>query len=140
MTKSQGLLQFIKFNLVGLLNTGIDMAVFFALTGVGLGYVPAQVLSFMSGMLNSYLWNRNWTFRPAVAEAGSRPKSERKQIVRFVVLNGVTLLLSIVLLYVFVSVMGLSEALGKVVATLCTLVVSFAGSRFWVFHSQKPAA
>ncbi|WP_409341994.1 GtrA family protein [Paenibacillus sp. MBLB4367] len=139
-TKRHGLLQFLKFNIVGLLNTGIDMAVFFALTGLGVGYILAQTLSYACGMLNSYLWNRNWTFRQAGGSAGNHPKSERKQIVRFIVLNGATLLLSIGLLYVLVTRMGMPAGLGKIVATACTLVVNFAGSRLWVFHSQKPAA
>ena len=127
--RSQGLLQFIKFNLVGLLNTGIDMAAFFALTGVGVGYVLAQTLSYACGMLNSYIWNRNWTFR----QKGEKTDG-RKQILRFVVLNGATLLLSIALLYVLVTVIGLPAGLGKIIAKACTLVVNYAGSRFWVFH------
>src|SRR5215470_1892360 len=71
--------EFVKFTLVGLLNTGIDVAVFFLLTWLGIAYVLAQVVSYTCGAGNSYLLNKVWTFRSCGLSYA--------EMVRFVVVN-----------------------------------------------------
>ena len=59
--KEQGL-QFIKFGLVGVLNTLVDFLVYQLLVYLGLHYAPAQCISYTCGLLNSYFFNSRWTF------------------------------------------------------------------------------
>ena len=55
--------QIVKFAIVGVLNTLVDFAVFQTLNLL-LGWVyVAQVIGYSCGIINSYLWNSNWTFR-----------------------------------------------------------------------------
>ena len=57
--------QILKFTLVGMLNTLIDTGIYFVLTrwfGLGSMLVLAKGISFTIGMINSFIWNRNWTF------------------------------------------------------------------------------
>ena len=55
--------QIAKFAIVGVLNPVVDFAVFQTLN-LTLGWVyAAQVLGYTAGVINSYLWNSNWTFR-----------------------------------------------------------------------------
>ena len=55
--------QFVKFAIVGALNTIVDFLVFQALNLlVGWTYL-AQVIGYSCGIINSYAWNSNWTFR-----------------------------------------------------------------------------
>ncbi|WP_135548928.1 GtrA family protein [Paenibacillus cymbidii] len=119
--------QFVKFNLVGVANTLVDMAVYFALRWLGLFFAPAQVISYGCGMLNSYVCNRLWTF-------GDRKEPVRGQLWRFALLNGAMLLLSIGLLYTFKHVLLWSEVPSKIAATGFTTVINFAGSKLWVFR------
>ena len=54
--------QVLKFAVVGVLNTLVDFAVFQTLN-LTLGWVyAAQVAGYTFGVINSYLWNSNWTF------------------------------------------------------------------------------
>ena len=54
----------LKFGLVGIANTGLDVALFTALTyGAGVRAVPANVVSYSAGILLSFAFNRAWTFR-----------------------------------------------------------------------------
>lgn len=58
--------QIIKFMTVGVLNTLIDAGAYFALTRwLGLGSLPvlAKGIAYAVGMINSFFWNRNWTFK-----------------------------------------------------------------------------
>lgn len=59
------LIQIAKFMLIGVLNTGIDAAAYFVLTrwlGFGSMLVLAKGIAYVIGMVNSFFWNRTWTF------------------------------------------------------------------------------
>lgn len=120
-----------KFALVGAANTLIDYGVFTLLTQwLGVGVYLANVIGYGCGMLNSYVWNRSWTFR-------SREGFFSPALVRFVVLNLAMAGLSTALLYGFHDLMGLPELVAKGGATLLTLAVNFVCNRLWVFPSQE---
>jgi putative flippase GtrA len=65
--------RFIRFGVVGVLNTLVDYGVFWALTHHGgVWLMGANTLSFSCAALNSYLLNKYWTFghktRPGLRE------------------------------------------------------------------------
>lgn len=130
LNRRDSIWQFVKFNLVGVMNTGVDFVVYSLLIWLGMYYLTAQCLSYAAGTVNSYFVNKFWTF----GERGSREQSgNRGQFFRFAVLNGFSLALSLVLLYIMSHMMGLHPLLSKVVVTGFTTVVNFAGSKLWVF-------
>ena len=58
-------IQIAKFMTVGVLNTAIDAGAYFVLTrwlGLGSALVLAKGIAYVIGMLNSFFWNRKWTF------------------------------------------------------------------------------
>lgn len=118
--------EFVKFALVGVLNTGIDVAVFFLLTWLGIPYVAAQVVSYSSGAANSYLLNKVWTFRSCGLSYA--------EIVRFVIVNLVSLGISVVSLTLLYDTAGLELAAAKGGATVCALAANFLGNKLWVFR------
>lgn len=62
--------QAIKYAIVGVSNTLIDAAAYYALTRwLWLESLPvlAKGIAYAIGMVNSFYWNRNWTFRCAGA-------------------------------------------------------------------------
>jgi putative flippase GtrA len=122
--------QFIKFNLVGLLNTALDYAVFALLTWLGIFYILAQCISYGVGMLNSYTMNKYWTF----AQKG---RLEPKQAIRFTVLNLGSLLLSLLLLALLKEQWEMKLQLAKLLTTVATTLVNFVGSKLWVFRANE---
>lgn len=135
--KSRSLaVQFFKFNVVGLINTAIDFALFTLLIFAGTGSYGAQVLSYGAGTMNSYIMNKKITF-PEQAKAQERRNIFNiRQFVRFAALNLGVLLLSLALLFVLVSVIELSPLVSKLMVTAVTVIVNFVGSRKWVFVKQ----
>jgi putative flippase GtrA len=122
--------QFIKFNLVGLLNTALDFVLFSLLTWIGVYYILAQCVSYGVGMLNSYTLNKYWTF----AQKG---RLEPKQAIRFLVLNLSSLLLSLLLLMLFKDSWGIAILAAKLLTTLITTLVNYAGNKLWVFRVNE---
>jgi putative flippase GtrA len=118
--------EFIKFALVGLLNTGVDVAIFFLLTWIGIQYVAAQVVSYSCGAANSYLLNKVWTFRSCGLSYA--------EIVRFTTVNLISLGISVVVLSLLHGTAGLELAAAKGGATVCALAANFLGNKLWVFR------
>lgn len=121
-----GAAQFLRFCMVGVANTLVDLTAFFGLTLGGIPYLPAQALSYSAGVANSFFFNRKWTFR--VTRQASVP-----EVIKFVIVNGLSLSLSSGLLYVLHDVTHLQLWLSKFSATGGGMVVNFLGSRLWVF-------
>ncbi|MCK4764974.1 MAG: GtrA family protein [Candidatus Aminicenantes bacterium] len=153
------ILQFIKFNIVGIMNTAVDFTIFTLLIYLSLHHMISQVISYSCGVVNSYLWNKFWTFKapaaptaeePGSAETGSPEEKSgslkkvsrylkkkgfnRSEALKFVVVNIVSLGVSLLFLYIFRDKVGLHVMVSKLIATLFAVVVNFAGNKFWVFR------
>lgn len=127
-------LQFIKFNLVGILNTAVDFIIFSLLIALGINYAAAQCTSYAAGMLNSYLFNKHWTF--AADRSVNQRTDRRARIIPFIFINGVCLLISLGLLYGLMDVLHLNAWVSKGIATIITMVINFVGNKFWVFRDS----
>ncbi|MBR5559056.1 MAG: GtrA family protein [Oscillospiraceae bacterium] len=119
-----------KFALVGVANTLIDYGVFALLAQVlGVNVYLSQVVGYSCGILNSYIFNRSWTFR-------SQSRFFSPTLVRFLVLNLSMLALSTGLLALFLQ-FGLSKLVAKACTVVVTMAVGFVVNRLWVFRADN---
>lgn len=118
----------LKFCTVGVGNTLIDFIVFFVLTGLHVHYLWAQGCSYLAGMINSYIWNRNWTFK-------AEEKANIQELLRFLTINLAAYATTLLLLSLFKQKFEWPLAVSKIFATLCGMAITFMGSRLWVFKS-----
>jgi putative flippase GtrA len=119
----------LKFGFVGLLNTGVDFAVFTVLTLWDVPLLIAQCISYACGVLNSFIMNRTWTFQ--------HRGQYTRQLIKFIAVNLLTLLITYGLLVLFNRNLGWSMLFSKLIATGMSLIVNFAGSRLWVFRETN---
>ncbi|MCL2672550.1 MAG: GtrA family protein [Clostridiales bacterium] len=147
--------QFIKFALVGVLNTLVDLGVFRLLEKLfawSLWVYFANVISYACGVLCSYFCNRAWTFRP-------KKKKTWREFLLFVLVNLISLGVSTGLIWLFKRFMPdetqISAALGflpgfivsilardfvcKLLATPFVIVVNFIGNKLFVFKNAEKA-
>ena len=124
--------QFVKFGLVGVLNTALHYGVFLVLFRVlGVPMLVASAIGYCVGLVNSFLLNRSWTFR--VVGDG-----RRVEFVKFVVVNLIALGVNLALLEVFTRA-GVVPEIGQVLAIGGSMVVNFLGNRVWVFRTAGVA-
>lgn len=117
---------FSKFSLVGVVNTGVDFAVFWLLHGLlGVPLLVANTLSYACGIINSFVCNKRWTFR-------DQDRNTTAQFYRFVGLNLISLLLSNALVMAFSQVLPVLAA--KLVAIIGTLVWNYWTSHRFVYR------
>ncbi|MBI5017576.1 MAG: GtrA family protein [Deltaproteobacteria bacterium] len=118
--------ELVTFATVGVLNTGVDVAVFFGLTSLGVPYLGAQVVSYSCGAGNSYVLNKFWTFRTGGLSWG--------EMLRFTAANLASLGISLACLRTLHGSGGTGLAVAKIGATGCALAANFLASKLWVFR------
>lgn len=117
-----------KFALVGALNTGVDFVVFALLAlAAGVPALWAQFFSYGAGVMNSYLWNRRWTF-----QVTRRPHSG--EWLRFAANQAAAFAAATAVLLLLAEGAGWPPLWAKAVSIAASLAVGYAGSRFWVFR------
>ncbi|MCL6456406.1 MAG: GtrA family protein, partial [Gorillibacterium sp.] len=102
---------FIRFNIVGILNTLVDFTVFTILFAFGVSNSVAQCISYTAGTANSYILNSKWTFatKPELQPQAKAPRKrsiDYAELSKFLLVNLVTLGLSLILLHLFIEVWG----------------------------------
>lgn len=119
-----------KFLLVGVLNTAVDLVIYFILTH-WVGYfseqkVLAKGISYSFGILNSFFWNKTWTFKSQ--------SSNLKTLAPFVLTNLVGLVVNTYSMEGCLNQLHMPEFIALGVATASTLLWNFLISKFVVFR------
>jgi len=130
-----------KFFLVGTLNTFIDLGVlnfFIWLTKIARGYLYAvfKTISFSVAVINSYFWNKYWTFE----KGKEAPKP--KEFLKFLTVTLIGLLINVGVASFVVNVIGpkfgISEkvwaSVGAIIAAFFAFTWNFTASKFVVFR------
>lgn len=67
ITKSEAkktIVQLFKYGVIGVMNTLITAISFYLLnTWLKVPYGPANIIGYVLGVINSFIWNRNWVFK-----------------------------------------------------------------------------
>lgn len=118
-------IQFIKFGIVGLGNTLITFIVYFILVKLKVYYVTANVIGYIAGVINSFFWNSSWVFK----------KSSRSLnlLIKFVIVNLITLGITSLLLYIGVDRFNLSKYIAQIISTLIGILFNYTLNKLWTF-------
>ena len=127
MLNKDELQKLIKFGAVGVINTLVDYAVFTLVGFLSPNVYLAQTAGYCCGVLNSYIWNRKWTFKSSGRFLGA-------ELLKFVVVNTVTYLASLGALWLLVDNWNMNKYIAKILLIGVTLVINFTLSRLWVFR------
>lgn len=119
--------QFTKFGLVGVSNTAISLAIYYAFIVINPAlYIVGNTFGFVVSVLNAYYWNNKYVFQ----------KSEQghlKTIIKTFIAYGSTFAVGSVLLYVMVEILGISRYLAPLINLLMTIPLNFLINKFWAF-------
>lgn len=134
----QWVLQILRFSLVGLLNTALDLLVFNGFVWLLPTRNTAMLLIYNSiayaiGGINSFLLNKYWTF-------GRRQATSVGEVSRFIVTTLLGILCNDILIWLsgnfFHSLIAdtrLWANITKIIAITGTVLISYMGMRLWVF-------
>lgn len=121
--------QFLRFCLVGTVNTALALVVYTVAVSAGVWYLAASVGGFAAGTFSGYLLNRVWTFR-----AG--PPTLRG-LARYGFVQTGALGLNLVTLFALVDGLGVERIAGQALTLPFVSLVAFAGNRRWTFRPAR---
>ncbi len=129
-----------KFGLVGILNTLVDLGILNFLlwatdTTAGLGFSIFKGMSFTVAVVNSYFWNKFWTFKKK--ETASASKEFTQFFVVALIGFGINVGVASLVVNVIGPQFGLSEEIwanfGAMTAAFAGMAWNFLGYKFIVF-------
>lgn len=129
-------IQFVKYALVGVLNTLVTLGVIFLCKSIiGVNPLVSNAIGYVAGVINSFLWNKTWVFR----SKNGYLREAVKFFIGFLVCYGVQFLtvwllsyqspladFEIVLLGFVLSGYGIATLIGNVVYTVVNFVYNRA--------------
>jgi len=125
--------QFIKFAIVGVINTAIDWLVYWAI--ISLFSVSAQNLkqiakafSFIVSATGSFIMNRKWTFE-------STNKKIYIEASKFFIISIFGLFANNVIFYFVTAKLKFSDIIGLIFATALIMFWNFFANKYWTFKN-----
>ncbi|MEZ0537736.1 GtrA family protein [Caldicellulosiruptoraceae bacterium PP1] len=122
---------FLRFVLVGLLNTSVDFFVFTIFHSLFFLDVSfSQSAGYITGTLNSFVLNKLWTFE----NQKTKKVTTIKQFLKFILVNIVSLIISVILIRNLTYSLNLNPYFSKIIVTVITQFVNYYGYKLWVFN------
>lgn len=122
--------QISRFSVVGIMNTLIDFIMFSLLNGViGLNYMLSQVIGYSSGVVNSFIFNKNWTF-----SGNSHNKKLNKELIKFIIINLISLVITLVAMNILVKNLAINIYVAKIIVTFIAQIINFLTYKLLVFN------
>lgn len=127
-------LQFIKFGLVGILNTLISYVVYLVGITFGMHYLAASITGFIVSVINSFYWNNRYVFTIREGEKRNLWKAFLKTVMAYA---GTGLVLNNALLFLQVAIWGWSKTIAPLVNLLITIPLNFIINKLWAFRKES---
>ena len=123
--------QFIRFAIVGVLSNAVLFLFYLVITGLGLGHKLAATVAYVAGVLQTFAFNRSWSFRDRGALGPA--------FIRYVASYLFGYLLNMVILVILVDRAGYGHQYVQGATILLLAVMLFLLQKFWVFREKARA-
>ena len=121
--------EFIKFAIIGILNTIIHLAILYSLTEYfHVYYLISSTIGFIFAVTNSFIFNTLWTFKKNIKER------IYSRYTKFFIISTIAAIISVSLLYLITELFGIWYVLSQLIATTITLTINFMGNKFWTYR------
>lgn len=120
-------LQLARYALVGLASNAFGYLLYLLLTGLGLGPKLAMTLLYGVGVLQTFVFNRRWTFGHKGAFGAV--------FIRYCLAYGLGYIINLVVLITLVDRLGYPHQAVQGIMILLLALMLFILQKFWVFQS-----
>jgi putative flippase GtrA len=123
------LLSLIRFGIVGVGTVVIDVITYSFLVGIGLHYLAADIINVPLVLVFNFLAHKFFTFKTPV-------KQTKREIRRYALNVMFNFVMAVVLLATFVSVLGASPVVGKLIQVVALPLINFLLLEKFVFKGS----
>jgi len=118
---------------VGVLNTAVDFSVFMLLNKMMLiHYSYCQIAGYSAGVLNSFVWNKCWTFKN-----GDITQKIFSEFGKFLIINGLSLFITLISLMFLIDFLHTPTIPAKLVVLIVSQLINYLGYKFLVFRKKS---
>ncbi len=136
LKEKKSLIQFIKFGIVGISNTILGLSIYYIFVWINKDlYQVGNVVGWLISVAWSCYWNNKFVF----TQEKNGWKLLLKRLWKSYISYGVSLLLSIILLYIQIETLKWSERIAPLVNLLITIPLNFIMNKFWTFRVESEA-
>ncbi len=119
--------QFIRFGIVGVINTLITISIIFILSNVyNVHYIISNIIGYIAGFMNSFLMNKFWTFQSK--------GNFLKESYWFILVFLISYALQVLILYYLHGILKINENLSQILSMICYTLVNFILNKFLTFR------
>lgn len=126
--------QFVKFGIVGLLNTLISYVVYVILVFFSVHYIVASLAGFFVSVVNAYYWNNKYVF---FSDETDKPIWWKVFLKTFMSYAGTGIVLNNIMLILWVDIIGINQILGPVLNLFITIPLNFLLNKYWAFKKDN---
>jgi len=124
----EGIKEFFKFAVVGLIRTFVNITILYLLTeNLGIYYLFSAVISFIIAMTNNFILNKIWTFGEQIN------LNLIEKYLKFLLVSIIALAINLLFLYTFTEIFEIYYIISQVLAITISLIINFIGNKFWTF-------
>ena len=127
--------QFIKFGIVGISNTLISLAIYYIFIFINKDlYIIGYIVGFFVSVVNAFVLNTRFVFKD---RGENNKKAGVSAFIKMLSVYGFTVVLGIVLLYLLVNKIGVSEFLAPILNLVVTVPINFLLIREWALKPES---
>ena len=122
--------QFVKFGLVGTVNTILTLTIIYLTVKVmDIHYIIGNGAGYIAGFTNSFILNKIWTFK-------SRGPVLRESIM-FIVIFGICYFVQLMVLMLLIEVLRMDTFISQAVSMVPYTILNFLGNRYITFKNYE---
>jgi putative flippase GtrA len=131
------IIQFFQFQFVSVIAYWADYGVFslnYALLFAYMGddplrYTYSKMISYIVGLMTSYLINKRWTF-------GVKRKIFSMYLLMFIVVNVLALTANLLGMYILTEYYNIDSNVSQILSTVFSFSINYSGNKLWVFEKK----
>ena len=134
MNLKELIIQFVKFGIVGFVTTCVSYGVYSLVVYVGGRYLIGNIIGFIIGTLNSFIWNSIFVLKKDFEEKRNVFLILLKT---FLVYGLSNLVLSSFILILVIEKLKVSEYIAPLFVLCITVPVNFLVNKFWTYKATR---
>ena len=126
--------EIIDYLIIGALTTIISIITYFIFARIcNINYMISNIISWIISILFAYVTNKTIVFKSEVKEK----KQLLKEIYLFIKYRLLSLIIDVLMMYLFVSVMNIDDMISKVIVQIIVIVLNYIFSKLFVFRKSS---
>lgn len=125
--------EIINYLIVGVLTTLVSIVAYFIFAKIfGINYLISNVISWIISVAFAYVTNKLFVFKDKEKDK----KQVLIQVYQFVKYRLLSLIIDVLLMYVFVELIKMDDMIAKVINQVIVIVLNYVFSKLFVFKSK----